>query len=60
MWWGEGGRGVEGVEDPPPVIRQKRSKKVQFFTLALSQGRQSTKKTPHSKLLATGLEITLG
>ena len=46
---------IDQDEDPPPLIRQKRSKKVQFDTLALGQGPQSTKKTPNSKILATGL-----
>ena len=57
--WG----GVEGVGRTPPPIRQKRSKKVQFFTLALDQGPQSRKDlppppptpTPLSKILASGL-----
>ena len=51
---GGGGGGVEGV-GRHPLIRQKCSKKVQFFTLALGEGPQSTKKTSPWNILVTGL-----
>ena len=46
---------------PTPLIKQKHSKKVQYFMLTSGQGPQSRKKNPLQKILDThgpGLQIT--
>ena len=59
--WGLGGCRGGWKAPPPPAPPQlgKKGKKVQFFTLALGQGPQSTKKTPPLKIQATGLKCAI-